>query len=1056
VDELLWETVARWLPAEADLRELAGRGPLRVVVPSRSLADHVGASLLRRCGRPLLGVRVQTLHALALELALDEGASLAGAEALFPVFVRQLARREAALREPLDELDDGYALVEANVRDLLDAGFGPEHLDALDEAVVAEAAAGGPRERARALARVAAGVAESVESGRVGHRSALFRRALERLEREPGALAARALIVHGYADATGVQADLLEALLRGRDAALLLDRPPDPLGVSREDPGVAFSERFTRRLAGGRLPEPAAAAGPVRISVWHAPGRGAEATAVARRLRGLLDAGAVPEQIAVVARSLSSHRLSLRRELRRLGVPFSSPGVAAPPGRAERRLESLCALLARRERTPAEVWLDALVLPEIEGSEARRADLCLALHAAGRPRLGDVAAHPPVGEEVELPVRSGLSAEEGQPAGRAPRRRLSGKLLAAAVGRARGLCARLSDLPDAEPLAAHLERLRLVVEDDLGWAEDAERLRPFWEDVGAGAQLELSHDDFLLYLQRRLESLSVEPLGGAGAGVQLLDAMAARARSFEHLFVVGLQRDVFPRLVTEDPLLPDGLRKRLRAVLPDLPVKGEGHDEERYLFAQLLSASPEVTLVGATTDDDGNAQALSPLVERLQLVPGVEAPRGLPAPHGAASLEAPGPLPPEDHALRAALHGERADLEAIWPLAVEEVSADLGGACDALALAAARRRILEELDAAPQARRGLGPYFGFVGPVREAADPRRRPLYVTTLERMAGCPWRAFVERLLRLAPPPDALDQLPAADPLLVGTLVHDVLEDLVERSGGPCAVPLEELRGREAVEIRWPPPSELAGLVADRARRALRDAGVALPGFERVLALEAQRRLEVARRLVGARALGAEVEGRLSVRDATGDDCTLHFRADRVEPGTPGLRLIDFKTGRPVAAQRDPQRRRDALLAGVETGERLQAPAYALGARQLGFEAPEGCYVSLSPDEAVSDEVRLASVEATDALRESFERTLGALLQGVAVGSFFPRLVVPEGEREPRRCQSCDVAEACLRGDSAARARLLAWRAQVSSRPSDAAQRALLDLWPLGGDRA
>ena len=64
--------------------------------------------------------------------------------------------------------------------------------------------------------------------------------------------------------------------------------------------------------------------------------------------------------------------------------------------------------------------------------------------------------------------------------------------------------------------------------------------------------------------------------------------------------------------------------------------------------------------------------------------------------------------------------------------------------------------------------------------------------------------------------------------------------------------------------------------------------------------------------------------------------------------------------------------------------------------------------------------------------------------------------RLVVPEGEREPRRCQSCDVAEACLRGDSAARARLLAWRAQVSSRPSDAAQRALLDLWPLGGDRA
>jgi hypothetical protein len=40
---------------------------------------------------------------------------------------------------------------------------------------------------------------------------------------------------------------------------------------------------------------------------------------------------------------------------------------------------------------------------------------------------------------------------------------------------------------------------------------------------------------------------------------------------------------------------------------------------------------------------------------------------------------------------------------------------------------------------------------------------------------------------------------------------------------------------------------------------------------------------------------------------------------------------------------------------------------------------------------------------------------------------GALFPRLVDPAGRNEPSRCKLCRVAEACLRGDSGARSRLL-----------------------------
>ena len=108
-------------------------------------------------------------------------------------------------------------------------------------------------------------------------------------------------------------------------------------------------------------------------------------------------------------------------------------------------------------------------------------------------------------------------------------------------------------------------------------------------------------------LRRALDELSTDLLGGRGGGVQVLSVMEARARSFAAVRVIGLQRGVFPRRVAEDPLLPDPLRRALRDVLPDLPVKSEGHEEERFLFAQLLASAPQVHLSCAQRDATGRA-----------------------------------------------------------------------------------------------------------------------------------------------------------------------------------------------------------------------------------------------------------------------------------------------------------------------------------------------------------------------------------------------------------------------------------------------------------------
>ncbi|HSN87991.1 MAG TPA: hypothetical protein VL025_14635, partial [Thermoanaerobaculia bacterium] len=170
------------LVAEARKNPALLARPVRILVPSRSLRAHLGAALVRRRGRSLAGVTIQTLHALACEVLERAGEPVPRGTPLFDVLAQRLARLEPVLRRGLDDLVDGYGAVAGTVRDLLDAGLEPELAEVLDEALATD----GPRaasraevDRARSLVRVASRTEALAPALGLGRVSTLLRRATE-------------------------------------------------------------------------------------------------------------------------------------------------------------------------------------------------------------------------------------------------------------------------------------------------------------------------------------------------------------------------------------------------------------------------------------------------------------------------------------------------------------------------------------------------------------------------------------------------------------------------------------------------------------------------------------------------------------------------------------------------------------------------------------------------------------------------------------------------------------------------------------------------------------
>ena len=1018
----------------ADLTRLAR--PLRLVVASGALRAHLAAALVRRAGRPLLGVRVQTLASLARE-TLERHGALPEREDLFPILVSRCARREPSLRAALDELANGYGAVQVGVDDLLDAGFTPDHAAALDESLAAQGL--GADSSSRALVRVARDVAASLGGELGSHRSRLFAAARDALERDAdGALPSRGVAIYGFSDATGVQTDLLVTLVRELGARVWLELPPRP-GLDADARESAFGASFRERLrAAARGETRVAAPTPARVEVWRARDPFDEARAVAGALRAAIDAGAEPERMAVIARDLAPHALALRRSLTALGVPFSGAGEPGPVSPSGRRLGALLSLLREGGDVAAERWLEALwrlpastrsgVAATSALSLERAADLRHALHARGCAALRDAAAQSERGAvRIRLP-----ETPRADPSGRlrVERRALPADRVDASRDAAASLLRRLEGWPARDALTGHSRRLRVLVRDDLGWDVETPGMLELEEKLASASDAMLERAEFVDWLARELDGAMRVPIGGRGGGVALLSVMEARGLTFERVFLLGLNRGAFPRGIREDPLMPDGARRRLRDVLPDLPVKRDGFDEERFLFAQALASAEQVALSFSQWDAEGRVLAPSPLLDALTRVAEPVAP---PVPVAAT---------PRERACEAGLAQPRERFGAALELALDAARAGEDVGADVAALTRARVAVLGELDPHDGRRRAAGPYLGFVGRAR-AQDARAGAISVTALEGLARCGWQLFLRRLLDLAPVADARGALPGgADKRLLGNVVHGALERIAASRGSGAA--LDALREVAAEPLAWPEPDALDAILLEAARDVVRDESIALASYAHGLARRALPFVLEARSADwngGAPlVLGAEVKGALLVAGPDGSPRQISFKADRVDRRGDGLRLTDYKCGAPPGkSAASPDRHAMALREGIAQGTLLQASVYAAAAGAAG----QGRYLYLAPD--LPDPVReLAAPDDP----ERFAAVVGTLLAAWDVGAFVPRLHDPAKDREPFTCQGCDVKEACLRGDSGVRLRLGEWAARA---PDTDVERAAQALWRL-----
>jgi hypothetical protein len=1052
--------------------------PLSIVAPHRVARSQLAARLVRACGHALAGVRVQSFDGFALETIARGGGRAPGGERLAGLLIERAARRHRALRAALDTLEDGFSSVRRGVSELVEAGLEAGNAEAVLERLADEEAPVGPfpaRMRAQALVEVVRELEHEHEQRGAGGRAALHRAALAALARIPEPdLEHTVLITDG--EVRGPELDLIEELAR-RGATVLLDAAILPDGGA--PPPAPAAERLLQ-LPSIELPPSA----PPRLRCHLSSDPETEARDALECARDAVESGVDPESIALVTVSPERHARHLRMHAARLGIPLHTASVRGGADPRWNRVRAALKLLESGEQTPASRLLDALQLESLlrpatadDGpgpSASQLHDLRLAVSALGLARAAAVAAFDPAARlgaatEYRLPTRNlrakpvpGVEAESSPESGSeasefepdeseltrrrtSTRRKVPVAAIAELVRRTRLALDSLEPAPPLTTAARHAEHLRRFTQDCLGWPAEGRSARSLGGVVAAvledlPADLELDAQEWRRLIEEEVERRALTPFGGRGGGVQLLTADEARGSCFELTIVLGLERGSLPHQPSEDALLPDRVRERLREVLPELALGRERPGADLRAAASLLSSSPSVVLSRSAFDADGRPLAPSPLLARLGQVAehSPEAPPGGERRPAAPlfSAEAPerGPRPAFEHWVVAGLRGDREHFAALAALTRAELEDRERPDDDDHALAEARAQVVELVDLPPHAGvESLGPYLGALGAAGASTDDEQ--LWATTLEGMARCAWQSFLRRRMGLEPPPDPLALLPTIDALVLGNVVHKALEDWFE-SHRPRGTdrPRTLADALVAGPFEVPPPTidELERFLERAAREVVAEAGLSHPGLARVAIERARPMLLLALDLdwpdgEARRVLGMELEAAVELTDGEGGTRQVRFRADRVDAGENGDQLlIDYKSGKPAHDQKKGEKRASHYSKDLARGTRLQAMLYARAGGR-------GRYEFLGkPEEGYSGDARLPEFDLDDQPRQmALDRAGATLLDALRLGAFPPRLVDGKGNHNGA-CKHCEVASACIAGDSGARGRLTAFLEQ------------------------
>ena len=270
---------------------------------------------------------------------------------------------------------------------------------------------------------------------------------------------------------------------------------------------------------------------------------------------------------------------------------------------------------------------------------------------------------------------------------------------------------------------------------------------------------------------------------------------AVRGLGFDVVLVPGLAERVFPRKIVEDPLLLDVERRKLDA---GLPLQGDRVAEERLALRLAAGAAREKVVFSYPSIDLQKGRSKVPSFYLLEVVRASE-----------------GSLPDFESLEREASDSSGARLG--WPAprdparAIDETEHDLAFLSDALRQdtpkekAQGTGRYLINVNAAlarslrTRYQRGRSSYTAVDGFLDPSSDSKRilsghrfgaRAFSVTALEKFGACPYRFFLNAVLRLRPR-ETVEQITHLNPLTYGRIMHvaqyEILKKLQEEKLTP-----------------------------------------------------------------------------------------------------------------------------------------------------------------------------------------------------------------------------------------------------------------------------
>ena len=866
--------------------------------------------------------------------------------------------------------------------------------------------------------------------------------------RMAAALAARlrVLVRLPWSDGKPELTEALEPTLRAFEK--LGDGPELELHDPAEGPLAPFLQRL---FAPSGEPQE----GPVELASCASPA--AQAREVARRCAGLIAAGALPESIAVAARTLAGGVAEeLSAALDRLGIPFRErrgrPALPAAPVRLALSLldlpeqdfprEALIDLLSSRllflredgERLPPQALARCLREAHVRDDQTDGGYAAgLATLAARRRKKSQSlqAVETTAVEETAARVERVLLALRRLPQRATPREHANALLTLLSQW---GLPRRLRT---PEPEAAGPELTRAVT---AALARDQAALRAL-EDACAGlargaAQLGLSERkfaraDWARLLSEALSESSLPPGGARGGAVHLVELRELPGRSFDHLLVAGLVDGELPARPAADPLLSDEERRAVNraaqrpvfrappADAQDTAVLPPRQAEEPLLFHLALgSARKTVTLLWARGDAQGREALRSPFVDEVARALGRPAGQGvpiaaIPQPHECASAA--------DLLARAALD---AFAEPAFRVSPPARAADARRLLAAVAASPLAPRLQRSARAAQADRERVRAFIREIEPGRfsgrlsgAAQDLCSRqfafgpdaPVSARQLEEHATCGFRTFGHRLLRLAEDEEDDVELGVRER---GTLLHRCLERFFRQLRDEARLPLRGVP-EELALLRQLAEAEMTAFAEEEhvgnrvlwelKRGPLIDDLVALIETETGAApLELERRF-------GFDEPDSWPALRIPAPDG-GPDVHVRGAVDRIDRVDDALVVLDYKSSRIETLRR--KLRADTLLA-----PEFQLAIYAALLRQREpLATVDAQYVSIRSARR-TDTLARAKVDV-DALLELDPSRRASLDKPNLANAVFAQVGKMRGgsfEVRPLDCSFCDLKPVC-----------------------------------------